>query len=329
MRHWQCDPTAGVRSLRWTEMPRSVPGPGEALVAIGAASLNFPDLLLIAGKYQWRPPPPFTPGTEFAGTVVALGPETSGVGIGDAVMTVGTTGGFATHATVPVQNLKPVPRGFSLREASVLLVAYGTAMHALLDRGALRAGETVLVLGAAGGVGTAAIQVAKAAHARVIAAVSSEAKAALCRQLGADATINYAVDDLRTALKPLAPDGPDLIFDPVGGALAEPAFRSIAWRGRHLVIGFAGGEIPRLPLNLPLLKGASLVGVFWGAFDSREPAASRALIERLAQGRAAGWLRPVVDRVLPMSELETACAAMQSRAVQGKIVLVNETPAAT
>jgi NADPH2:quinone reductase len=163
----------------------------------------------------------------------------------------------------------------------------------------------------------------------VIAAVSSEAKAALCRQLGADATINYAVDDLRTALKPLAPDGPDLIFDPVGGALAEPAFRSIAWRGRHLVIGFAGGEIPRLPLNLPLLKGASLVGVFWGAFDSREPAASRALIERLAQGRAAGWLRPVVDRVLPMSELETACAAMQSRAVQGKIVLVNETPAAT
>ena len=324
MRHWQCDPAAGLTGLRWTEMPQLTPGPGEALVAIEAASLNFPDLLLIAGKYQWRPPPPFTPGTEFAGTVVALGLQTTGIGIGDAVMTVGTTGGFATHATVAVDKLKRVPRGFSTVEASVLLVAYGTALHGLLDRGALRAGETVLVLGAAGGVGTAAIQVAKAAHACVIAGVSSEAKAAFCRRLGADATINYGADDLRTALRSLAPDGPHVVFDPVGGALAEPAFRSIAWRGRYLVIGFAGGEIPRLPLNLPLLKGASIVGVFWGAFDSREPEASQALIEQLALGRSAGWLRPVIDKVLPMSDLPAACAAMESRAVQGKIVLIND-----
>jgi NADPH2:quinone reductase len=193
-----------------------------------------------------------------------------------------------------------------------------------MDRGALRAGETVLVLGAAGGVGTAAIQVAKAANARVIAAVSSAAKAARCRELGADATLNYGAEDLRTALRRVAPDGPDVIFDPVGGALAEPALRSIAWRGRYLVIGFAGGEIPRLPLNLALLKGASLVGVFWGAFDSREPEASRVLIEQLARGRADGWLRPVIDRVLPMTELPTACALMESRAVQGKIVLTND-----
>jgi NADPH2:quinone reductase len=310
--------------MRWAEMSDLVPGPGEALVAIDAASLNFPDLLVIAGKYQWQPAPPFTPGAEFAGTIAALGADTIGFGIGDAVMTVGTTGGFATHACVPVGKLKRVPRGMSPIEASVLLVAYGTAYHALIDRGALRAGETVLVLGAAGGVGTAAIQVAKASQARVIAAVSSDTKAALCRELGADATINYVADDLRATLAAIAPAGPDVIFDPVGGALTEPAFRSIAWRGRYLVIGFAGGYIPRLPLNLALLKGASIVGVFWGAFDSREPGASQALVEQLAHGHALGWLRPTIDRVLPMADLPAACALMESRAVHGKIVLIND-----
>jgi NADPH2:quinone reductase len=324
MRHWQCDPATGLKGLRWTEMPDLIPAQGEALVAISAASLNFPDLLLIAGKYQWQPPPPFTPGTEFAGTVVALDSETTGFSIGDRVMSVGTTGGFATHALVPVGKLKVVPPGFSFVEASLLLVAYGTACHGLLDRGALQAGETVLVLGAAGGVGTAAIQVSKGAGARVIAAVSSDEKAALCRRLGADATINYVTEDLRTALRAIVSDGPNVVFDPVGGALAEPAFRSIAWRGRYLVIGFAGGDIPRLPLNLTLLKGAALVGVFWGAFDSREPKASLEVIAQLARGRADGWLWPVVDRVMPMNELPTACASMESRAVHGKIVLVND-----
>lgn len=321
---WQCDSPTGVDSLRWVEMPSYTPGPDEALIAICAASLNFPDLLVVAGQYQWKPKPPFTPGTEFAGIVVALGPGTNGVAVGDWVMTVATTGGFATHACVAAHRLKPVPRGMTALEASVLLVAYGTAYHGLIDRGELRAGETVLVLGAAGGVGTAAIQVARAAGAHVIAAVSSDAKATLCRSLGANATINYSTENLRDALRSLTPEGPDVIFDPVGGVLAEPAFRSIAWRGRYLVIGFAGGQIPRLPLNLALLKGASLVGVFWGDFDTREPQASRELIAKLALGHAAGWLRPVIDRVRPMCELPSAFALMASRGAMGKIVLINE-----
>lgn len=302
------------------------PGKGEAVIAISAASLNIADLLVVEGKYQWQPTPPFTPGVEFAGTVAVLGPAAAGFSVGDAVMTVGTTGGFATHAAVPVERLKPVPPGMSMIHAAVLLVAYGTAHHGLLDRGELRAGETVLVLGAAGGAGTAAIQVAKAAGARVIAGVSSAEKATLCRQLGADATLNYRTDDLRDAVKVLAPGGPDVIFDPVGGALAEAAFRSIAWRGRHLVVGFAGGEIPRLPLNLALLKGASLIGVFWGAFDAREPALSRHVVAALARGYEAGWLRPVIERALPMAELPTAYAALVTRAVRGKTVLVNGAP---
>ncbi len=324
VRGWQCDPCNGLNGLRWVEMPNLVPGPGEALIAIDAASLNFPDLLVIAGKYQRQPAPPFTPGTEFAGTVVALGAKATGVGIGDAVMTVGTTGGFATHTCVPIERLKTVPSGMSSVEASVLLVAYGTAFHGLMDRGALRSGETVLVLGAAGGVGTAAIQVAKAAHARVIAAVSTDAKAAFCRELGADATINYVTEDLRTALRTIVPDGPDVIFDPVGDVLLEPAFRSIAWRGRYLIIGFAGGQIPRLPLNLALLKGASIVGVFWGAFDTREPEASQTLIAQLSRGYTLGWLRPKIDQVLPMTDLPAACTRMESRAIYGKIVLIND-----
>lgn len=323
MRAWQCTTPTGIGALHWIELPRPVPRPAEALIEIAAASVNFPDLLVIEGKYQWQPPPPFTPGVEFAGTVVALGADAGDLALGDRVMTVGTTGGFATHACVPVKRLKHVPAGMTMIDASVLLVAYGTAYHGLIDRAALRAGETVLVLGAAGGVGTAAIQVAKAAGARVIAGVSSAAKAALCRDLGADATINYADTDLRTALRTLAPDGPDVVFDPVGGDFAEAAFRSIAWRGRYLVIGFANGQIPRLPFNLALLKGASLVGVFWGSFDKREPMASRACIAALAAGYAAGWLRPVIDRVLPMTELRTAYAALAARAARGKIVLAN------
>ena len=323
MHCWQCDAPVGVGALRWVERPIPVPGPGEALVAIAAASVNFPDLLVVDGKYQWQPALPFVPGAEYTGTVLAIGPGAEGVGVGDAVMTVGTTGGFATHACVATKMLKPVPSGMSSVESAVLLVAYGTAYHGLMDRGALRSGETVLVLGAAGGVGMAAIQVAKAAGARVLAGVSTDAKAALCRKLGADATINYSLTDLRDALRTLAPAGPDVIFDPVGDELAEPAFRSIAWRGRYLVIGFAGGQIPRLPLNLSLLKGASIVGVFWGAFDAREPRRSLDVVAALAAGHADGWLRPVIDRVLPMTELPVAFERLAARRALGKIVLVN------
>ena len=322
---WECLGPIGIAGLRWTERPIPHPARGEVTIAIAAASLNFPDLLAVDGKYQWQPEPPFIPGVEFTGTVTALGDGVNGIAVGDAVMTVGTTGGFATHACVAAERVKRVPRGMSSVDAAVLLVAYGTAYHALMDRGTLRPDETVLVLGAAGGVGTAAIQVAKAAGARVIAAVSTAAKVALCTGLGADDVINYERDDLRGALKSVAPDGPDVIFDPVGDRHAEAAFRSIAWRGRYLVIGFAGGGIPRLPLNLPLLKGAAVVGVFWGAFDAREPAASQRVVDALAAGHADGWVRPVIDSVLPMEDLPAAFERMASRAVVGKIVLANAT----
>lgn len=300
------------------------PGPGEARVAIRAASLNFPDWLVIQGKYQWQPEPPFTPGVEFAGEVVALGPGCDPLSVGDRVLTVGTTGGFATHANVSAKRLKAVPTGMSWEEAAVLLVAYGTAHHALIDRGSLRAGETVLVLGAAGGTGTAAIQVARAAHARVIAAAGDARKCELCRRLGAEATIDYSQEDVREALRALVPAGPDVIFDAIGGPLSEPCFRSIAWRGRYLVVGFASGEIPRLPLNLPLLKGAAIIGVFWGAFDAREGAHSNQLLDALGAGHRAGWLRPVIDRISPMEELPMLMQQMASRQLLGKVVLVNE-----
>jgi len=203
-------------------------------------------------------------------------------------------------------------------------MTYATSHHALIDRGQLKAGETVLILGAAGGVGTAAIQIAKATGAKVIAAASTDEKCSLCKAQGADAVINYGTENLREAIKTLTEGkGPDVVYDPVGGELAEPAFRSIAWRGRYLVIGFAGGPIPNLPLNLPLLKGASLVGVFWGDFARREPQANAAMMAELAQWYAQGKIKPVIDRTLPMSELKAAYARMGSRAVMGKLVMVN------
>jgi NADPH:quinone reductase len=283
--------------------------------------------LIVQGKYQAKPALPFVPGAEFAGVVEAVGPGVTTVQVGQPVMTVGVHGGFATHACVSAAQLRPRPQGMPATEAAAFLMTYGTSHHALMDRGALRSGETVLVLGAAGGVGTAAVQIAKAAGVRVIAAVSTEEKAALCQRIGADATINYSAVDLRDAIKTSTDGrGPDIIYDPVGGDLAEPAFRSIAWRGRYLVVGFAGGRIPSLPLNLPLLKSASIVGVFWGGFDRHEPDASARAVAELARWYEAGKIKPIVDRVLPMNQLPAAYALMASREVLGKIVLVNEPP---
>jgi NADPH2:quinone reductase len=218
----------------------------------------------------------------------------------------------------------PLPAGFSHVDAAAFIMIYATSWHALMDRAQLKAGETVLVLGAAGGVGTAAIQIAKAAGARVIAAASSDEKCALCTRLGADATINYASSNLREEIKRLTDGkGPDVIYDPVGGDYAEPALRSIAWRGRYLVVGFAAGTIPSLPLNLALLKGASIVGVFWGDFARREPKANAAMMAELASWYAQGKIKPVIDRTMPMAELKAAYAHMGSRGVMGKLVMVN------
>jgi NADPH2:quinone reductase len=324
MHAWLCENPIGVEALAWKELPTPEPKAGEVRVAIRAASLNFPDLLIVQNKYQMKPPLPFVPGSEYAGVVDAVGAGVTHLKPGDAVAAFGGTGGFGTHAVVNAALVMPLPPGFAFDDAAAFILTYGTTHHALLDRGALKAGETVLVLGAAGGVGTAAIQIAKTVGARVIAAASSDEKCALCRELGADATINYSSANIRDELKTLTEGkGPDLVYDPVGGDLAEPVFRSIAWRGRYLVVGFAQGGIPALPLNLALLKGASIVGVFWGEFARREPKGNAKALAELAQWYAQGKVKPVIDSRLPMEQLPQAFARMGSRQVRGKLVMTN------
>jgi NADPH2:quinone reductase len=245
--------------------------------------------------------------------------------VGDAVAAVAGTGGFATHTCVSAALVIPLPEGFAFEDAAAFILTYGTTHHALLDRAQLKTGETLLVLGAAGGVGTAAIQIGKTVGARVIAAASSDEKCELCRSIGADETINYARGNIRDELKRLTDGkGPDVVYDPVGGDLAEPVFRSISWRGRYLVIGFAQGGIPALPLNLPLLKGASIVGVFWGEFSRREPKANARALAELARWYTEGKIKPVIDQRLPMRELPAAFARMGSRKVRGKLVMTND-----
>jgi NADPH2:quinone reductase len=324
MHAWICDNPVGPEALSWKELPTPEPKPGEVRVAIRAASLNFPDLLIVQNKYQMKPPLPFVPGSEYAGVVDAVGDGVTHLKPGDAVAAFGGMGGFATHACVDARLALPLPAGFPFADAAAFICTYGTSHHALVDRAELKAGETVLVLGAAGGVGTAAIQIAKAVGARVIAAASSDEKCALCRDLGADATINYSRVNIRDELKALTQGkGPDVVYDPVGGDLAEPVFRSIGWRGRYLVIGFAQGAIPALPLNLALLKGASVVGVFWGDFARREPQRSAQALAQLLGWYAEGRVKPVLDQTLPMPELKAAFERMGSRQVRGKLVLSN------
>jgi NADPH:quinone reductase len=335
MHAWLCETPTGVDALTWKEVPTPAPKAGEVLVAIKAASLNFPDKLIVENKYQFKPPLPFVPGSEFAGVVEALGEGVAHLKVGQSVICLHGTGGFATHAVLPAMLALPMPAGFTYEDGASLLMTYATTIHALLDRGQLQAGETVLVMGAAGGVGTAAVQIAKAAGAKVIAAASTDEKCATATQIGADAVINYGNfkdpenfnDSLRGAIKAacesVGAKAPDLIYDPIGGQFAEPAFRSIAWRGRYLVIGFASGSIPALPINLALLKGASIVGVFWGDFTKREPKAFMAQMKQLATWYAEGKIKPVIDRKMPMSDLKAAYAHMASRGVRGKVVMVN------
>jgi len=324
MHAWLCTTPTGVDALVWTELSTPEPKAGEVLIEIKAASLNFPDLLIVQNQYQIKPPLPFVPGAEYAGVVRAVGEGVKHLQPGQNVACLSGTGGFGTHTVAQAALCMPLPPGFALEDAAAFIMTYATSHHALIDRGQLQPGETVLVLGAAGGVGTAAIQIAKARGARVIAAASSDDKCALCQALGADATINYTRENLRDAIKAAtAGKGPDVVYDPVGGDFAEPALRSIAWRGRYLVVGFASGPIPALPLNLPLLKGASIVGVFWGEFAKREPQANATMMAELARWYGEGKVKPVLDRTLPMSALREAFALMGSRAVKGKLVLVN------
>src|SRR4051794_19780473 len=279
-----CKQFGPPESLVMEELPSPTAGSGEVVVAVKAASVNFPDVLIIQNKYQFKPPLPFSPGSELPGGVKEVGAGVTNVKAGDKVIAFTTYGGFAEEVKTEAGRLLPLPEGMDFASGAALLLTYGTSDHALRDRGAVKAGETLLVLGAAGGVGLAAIEIGKALGARVIACASSEEKLAVCRDHGADAAINYAAEDLRERIKALTEGrGVDVVYDAVGGAYTEPAFRSLAWRGRLLVVGFAAGEIPKLPLNLALLKGASVVGVFWGDFARREPQRFRASVEQLGR----------------------------------------------
>jgi NADPH2:quinone reductase len=309
-------------ALVYEELASPKAGPGEAVISMRAASLNFPDVLIIQNKYQFKPPLPFSPGSELAGVVKEVGAGVSAFKPGDRVIAFTTFGAFAEEVKTEASRLVPLPEGMDFVAGAAFLLTYGTTDHALRDRGALRAGETLLVLGAAGGVGLAAIDIGKALGARVIACASSEDKLAVCRSHGADATINYAAEDLRERIKALTDGkGVDVVYDAVGGPYSEPAFRSLAWRGRLLVVGFAAGEIPKLPLNLALLKGASVVGVFWGDFARREPKPFAESVRQLGQWYREGKLKPHVSQTFPLAKAADALNLMAARQVKGKVVL--------
>src|SRR2546421_12367732 len=289
------------------ELPAPRAGPGEAVVSVKAASVNFPDVLTTQNKYQSKPPLPFSPGSELAGVVKEVGAGVAGFKPGDKVMAFTTYGAFAEEVKTDAVRLLPLPEKMDFVTGAAFLLTYATSDHALRDRGALKSGETLLVLGAAGGVGLAAIEIGKALGARVIACASSDEKLAVCREHGADAAINYTTEDLRERIKALTEGrGIDVVYDAVGGPYTEPAFRSLAWRGRLLVVGFAAGEIPKLPLNLALLKGAAVIGVFWGDFVRREPREFAASVQQLARWHAEGRLRPHVSQTLPLERAAEA-----------------------
>ncbi len=312
-------------SLAVEELPSPKPGPGEVVISMKAASVNFPDVLVIQDKYQFKPPLPFSPGSELAGVVKEVGAGVSAFKPGDRVVAFTTYGAFAEEVKTDAARLLPLPRGMDFPTGAAFLLTYGTSDHALRDRAALKEGETLLVLGAAGGVGLAAIEIGVALGAHVIACASSEEKLAVCRSHGAQETINYASENLRERIKALtAGHGVDVIYDPVGGPYTEAAFRSIAWRGRLLVVGFAAGEIPKLPLNLALLKGASVVGVFWGDYARREPAAFSESVTQLGKWYAQGRLRPHISERLPLDQAVLALQLMAARKVMGKVVLTTE-----
>jgi NADPH2:quinone reductase len=309
-------------SLVVEDVPSPHAGPGEVVISVKAASLNFPDVLIIQNKYQFKPPLPFSPGSELAGVVKEVGTGVPGWHVGDKIIAFTTYGAFAEEVKTEASRLVALPEKMDFVTAAAFLLTYATTDHALRDRARLAEGETLLVLGAAGGVGLAAIEIGKALGARVIACASSEDKLAVCRAHGADATINYAAEDLRERIKALTEGrGVDVVYDPVGGPYTEPAFRSIAWRGRHLVVGFAAGEIPKLPLNLALLKGASVVGVFWGDFARRQPKEFAQSIGQLGRWYAEGKLKPHVSQTLPLEKAAEALKLMAARQVKGKLVL--------
>jgi NADPH:quinone reductase-like Zn-dependent oxidoreductase len=322
----------GPETLRLTELPDPEPGPGQLLVQVKACAINYPDVLIIEDKYQFKPPRPFAPGGEVAGVVERVAEGVTGWSEGDRLIAMIGHGGLAEKVVVDAKTALLLPEGRGFEEGSALILTYGTSIHALLDRGRLEAGQTLLVLGAAGGVGLASVELGKAFGARVIGAVSSEEKAEAVRQAGADSVIVYPRGPFdKDASKALAAQfkeavgsaGADVIYDPVGGDYAEPALRSIAWEGRYLVVGFPAG-IPKLPLNLTLLKSCDVCGVFWGAFAAREPAANAAHIRTLFRLWDEGKIAPKVSRVWPLEQGGEAIAYMAARKAVGKLVVTME-----
>lgn len=321
-----CTEFGPPESLNLAEVPDPVPGPGEVVIDVATASLNFPDLLVIRGQYQYKAEPPFVPGMEASGTVSALGEGVAHLSIGQRVAAVGLVGAFAEKWVVDAATCIPIDDSVSFDVAAALTVAYGTSYHALKQRALMREGETLLVLGAAGGVGSAAVEIGKVMGARVIAAASSEEKLAFCRELGADETIDYTEEDLKDRVKELTDGkGVDVIYDPVGGEMSEQAFRAIAWRGRHLVIGFTAGDIPAVRWNLPLLKGASIVGVFWGVFTTTEPAVNAQNMSEVMRMVADGSLLPRITSTYPLADFADAYAEVADRRARGKVLLTVST----
>jgi NADPH:quinone reductase len=318
-----CKQWGPPESLALEEVPSPKAGKDQVVITVKACGVNFPDTLIIQGKYQFKPEMPFSPGGEVAGVVKEVGEGVSGVKAGDQVIAFTGWGGYAEEVLAPADKLIPMPPGMDFKTASAFVMTYGTSHHALKHRAELKSGETLLVLGAAGGVGLAAVEIGKVMGARVIAAASSDEKLAVCKAHGADELINYTTQDLRERIKELTDgNGVDVTYDPVGGNLSEPALRSTGWRGRFLVIGFAGGGIPKIPLNLPLLKGNSIVGVFWGDFTRREKETNAASLKELAAWFAQGKLKPLVSAAYPLSQAARALNDMTQRKVTGKVVLV-------
>lgn len=296
---------------------------GQVRIAMKAAGVNFPDVLIVQGKYQFKPEGPFSPGGELAGVVEAVGEGVTGVKVGDRVVAIVPWGAFAEKVVVEASAVIPLPPDVPDEIAAGFVLAYATTLYALEDRARLQPGETLAVLGAAGGVGLAAVEIGKALGARVIACASSADKLALCEAHGADDLVDYRREDLKTQLKSLTGGmGVDVVYDPVGGAYSEAALRATAWEGRFLVVGFAAGDIPKIPLNLVLLKSCQIVGVFWGMFTAREPERFRAHVEQLLRWLGEGKLRPHVDRVYPLTEAPQAIRTLMDREAKGKVVIV-------
>jgi len=304
------------------DVPSPKAGKGEVVLSVKACGVNFPDTLIIQGKYQFKPELPFSPGGEVAGVVKEVGEGVGSPKPGDRVIAFNTWGGFAEEMVVEADRTIPMPDRMDFVPASAFVLTYGTSYHALKDRAQLKPGETLLVLGASGGVGIAAIQLGKMMGARVIAAASTAAKLQVCKENGADELIRYGEEDLRARVKELTSGkGVDVVYDPVGGPYSEPALRDMAWNGRFLVVGFAAGDIPKVPLNLTLLKGCSIVGVFWGAFTRKEPENNRRNNEELMQFYVQGKIKPHIHATYPLEQVAQALNEVMNKRVSGKVVL--------